>query len=148
MFIFISHTDQFESKTQTKDCLLSALGFLERTREINHNCCTWNCKNRTFRDKALNFFSRFHECDRIYSKFLTPESENIVKLLNPAPASTETYHFLPNHRVEKSLTTTTTRSPHSQTLRGAPSPGAQFNWKKIITKIITKVQFDFFIVTF
>ena len=32
------------------------------------------------------------------------------------------------------------------------APGAQFNWKKIITKIImkiiTKVQFDFFVVTF
>ena len=34
----------------------------------------------------------------------------------------------------------------------ARAPGAQFNWKKIITKIImkiiTKVQFDFFVVTF
>ena len=37
-------------------------------------------------------------------------------------------------------------------LKFAQKSGAQFNWKKIITKIIpkiiTKVQFDFFIVTF
>jgi len=37
VFYFISRADQFERGTQIKGCFLPDLGFLERTREINHN---------------------------------------------------------------------------------------------------------------
>ena len=41
---FISRADRFELQTQINGCLLPALGFLERAREINHNRYSWNRK--------------------------------------------------------------------------------------------------------
>ena len=39
---FVSCANRFESKIQIKGCLLPALCFSERTREINHNRYSWN----------------------------------------------------------------------------------------------------------
>ena len=41
---FISRAHRFDGETQIKGCLLPALFFLERTREINHNRYSWSHK--------------------------------------------------------------------------------------------------------